>query len=135
MGLNNAQPDGTRQYLGHGLVFAAIIDAAGVRAGEKFLGNSGGFKVSVSEETRKKYATTGPDSALLASAVLRRDVELGLILEEQAQRNLALALSGTEVTVSQTQPADPYRVNVEVGVFPAAGALPRIWRTSALCTR
>lgn len=101
MGLTNAQPDGTRQYLGHGLLFAAIIDTAGVRGGERFLGNCGGFKVNVTEETRKKYATTGPDSALLASATLRRDVALALTLEEQAQRNLALALSGTEVQIVQ----------------------------------
>lgn len=31
-----------------------------------------------------------------------------------------------EVTVSQTQPADPYRLTVEVGVADTAGALPRV---------
>jgi hypothetical protein len=32
------------------------------------------------------------------------------------------------VTLSQTQAADPYRLSVEIGIVPAAAALPRIER-------
>jgi aminopeptidase N len=35
-----------------------------------------------------------------------------------------------EVTLTQTQPAEPYRVNVDVGIRPAAGALPVVNRVA-----
>jgi hypothetical protein len=116
--LLNAQPDGTKQYIGHGLVFVDVLTGAGVRTGERFVGNSGGFKYSLSEETREKYASTGPDSSLLASGVLRRTGELELTLEEMAQRNLALALSGTELTLVQTSGSFGAGAGDPIGVAP-----------------
>ena len=102
MGLNNAKPNSNKIYLGSGQVYIDRLDATGKRTGERFLGNVPKLTISTSEETKEIHSSVDGARALLAKNTLSRTAKASLSLNEVTQKNLALALCGTELTLSQT---------------------------------
>src|SRR5690349_5133039 len=102
VGLNNAKPDGSKRLLGRGQVYIDVY-VGGVRTqAELFAGDCKQFALSGSEETIKEYSSVTPDSPLVASATLQREVTLEITMTEVEQKKLAIALFGDTATLSQT---------------------------------
>jgi len=102
-GLTNAKPDGSKRLLGRGQVYIDRLDpTTGARGGQLFSGDVKQFLLSGAEETIKEYSSVTPDSPLVASASLQREVTLELTMTEVEQKKLAIALFGTAATLTQT---------------------------------
>lgn len=103
MSQTNAVADSSKVLLGRGRVYFDRRDpVTGASSGFRFLGTCDEIKASVTEETKEKYSSVDPASALLQRVVIRRTGEISVTMAEVTQKNLALAMVGTELTLSQT---------------------------------
>jgi len=96
------QADGDNLRLGRGEVYFDRFTTAGVSTGERFLGNVTALALSTSDEVTDKYSSVEASSPLLKSVKIRRTVEVTLTMDEFKFENIALALSGTVGSASQT---------------------------------
>jgi len=91
--------DGNRVLLGRGAVYFDRHTAAGVKTGERFLGNCSTFELTMSEETSDFYSSVDAASALIAQVSTRRTTELACVMNEFDQFNLGTALMGDSLAI------------------------------------
>jgi len=117
-----AQPDGSKLLVGKGRVLFNRLTPAGVKTGEKFLGNCEEFSINVSENVLKKFTSVDGSSGLLARIPNQREAELSIKLNEVTQFNSALALVGTTGVLAQTG-----ATATDETITPAGGSGQGLW--------
>src|SRR3990170_7510928 len=95
-------PNAANLLLGRGAVYFDRF-AAGTanKQGEAHLGNVTKLEITTTDEVKEKYSSMVSTSALLKSVNVKRTVEAKLTADEFSLANLALALMGSESTLSQ----------------------------------
>jgi hypothetical protein len=119
--------DGTKLLLGRGAVYIDRFTAAGVKQGERFVGNCSAFSVTGSEEVRDKRGMVDNTNPLLARVTVARTIELGVTLTEFDRRNLQLALMGADDQASSFYPVQATTPIVDEAVTPAGGSIQGHW--------
>lgn len=94
--------DGANLVLGRGALFFDRLGAAGVRQGERFLGNCTSLEVSGSAETREKRSSTQNNSPLLRSVVISQEFTLQVQCDEYRLDALELFLKGDQALINET---------------------------------
>jgi hypothetical protein len=102
MSQQGAVPIGGNILLPTARVLIDRLDAAGARTGMRFVGEASDFTLTPNDETVKIYSHVSPARELLAQNTIRRGGDFSMELREFTQENLALALSGTELSATQT---------------------------------
>ncbi len=96
-------PNAANLLLGRGaLYFDRFAAGTTTRQGEVHLGNVTKLEITTSDELKEKYSSMVSTSALLKSVNVKRTVEAKLTADEFSLANIALALMGSEGTLSQT---------------------------------
>ncbi|MBA1147423.1 hypothetical protein H0Z60_10180 [Ectothiorhodospiraceae bacterium WFHF3C12] len=80
--------------LGAGKVFFDLFDANGAITGERYLGDTPGFRVSVNNESVQKWSSDGPTAELMEDVATRVTRECVIECENVNMDNLAAFLQG-----------------------------------------
>lgn len=96
---------GGNLMLAHGEIYFDRYTAAGLKTGERFLGNCTALKITPNVETKEKYDSTTAAGSLLARAITRVTHELAISMDEFSAKNLALMLLGDDDTYTQAATA------------------------------
>ncbi len=95
-------PNAANLLLGRGaLYFDRFVAGTMTKQGEAHLGNVTKLEITTTDEVKEKYSSMVSTSALLKSVNVKRTVEVKLTADEFSLANMALALMGSESTLSQ----------------------------------
>jgi alpha-glucosidase (family GH31 glycosyl hydrolase) len=95
-------PNAANLLLGRGaLYFDRFASGTMNRQGEVHLGNVTKLEITTTDEAKEKYSSMVSTSALLKSVNVKRTVEVKLTADEFSLANMALALMGSEGTLTQ----------------------------------
>lgn len=97
-----ATPDSNNLLLGAGMLYFDRFDTSGAKTGERPLGNCGTFTLNTTVEKVEKYSAMNKAKRLYKSVIKSIKATGKIVLDEFDPANLALALLGTEGTVTQT---------------------------------
>jgi hypothetical protein len=84
------------------LYFDRFVAGSLTRQGEAHLGNVTKLELTTTDELKEKYSSMVSTSSLLKSVNVKRTVEAKLTADEFSLANIALALMGSEGTLTQT---------------------------------
>lgn len=110
----------TQNYtLGKGKIYFDLFDANGNPQGERYIGNTPGFTVTVATETLKHYSSEGGVNVLDASTPLQTDITGNITVDDISDDNLALFFqSGAVGSVSQVAtPVADEAITVQQGRY------------------
>ncbi len=95
-------PNAANLLLGRGAVYFDRFAAGTItRQGEVHLGNVTKLEITTTDEVKEKYSSMVSTSALLKAVNTKRTVEVKLTADEFSLANMALALMGSEGTLTQ----------------------------------
>lgn len=120
---NSIVADGSKVLLGRGAVYLDRLTSAGVKTGERFLGNCSKFEVSGSEETKDLRGMVDSSNPLIARVTVSRTLELSIAMNEFEKNNLALALMGD----TGYYPAQSAASLTDEIITPAGGSVAGNW--------
>lgn len=114
----------TNQVLvGSGQVFVDLLDAAGKTQGERYVGDSLSFTLSVEEQRVTVVSNDGPTGVNLIDRVIQKTFRGQAVLQDMSADNLALLLSGeTTSKVDEASPAAEVVGPVKQGLWYQLGA-------------
>ena len=95
--------DPTQLLLGRGKVYFDRFDSNGNTTGLRFMGEADKLEINPSATTKDYFTMSKAASTKLAQNIINQTHEIDLSLREYSPANLALALLGDAITLTQTQ--------------------------------
>ena len=95
--------DPTQLLLGRGKVYFDRFDSSGNPTGLRFVGEADKLEINPSATTKDYFTMSKAASTKLAQNIINQTHEIDLSLREYQPANLALALLGDAITLTQTQ--------------------------------
>lgn len=94
----------TSIILGRGEVYFNRFDSvtAGLKTGERFLGNCESFEIGIEDETRDKFSSAEATAPLIKTVNVRRTPNITIVLDEFDEDNLSLAFMGDKSDYQQS---------------------------------
>src|SRR6516162_10863223 len=94
--------DPTQLLLGRGKVYFDRFDSNGNTTGLRFMGEADKLEINPSATTKDYFTMSKAASTKLAQNIINQTHEIDLSLREYSPANLALALLGDAITLTQT---------------------------------
>jgi hypothetical protein len=94
--------DPTQLYLGRGKLYFDRFDASGVPTGLRFLGEADKLEINPSTTVKEYFTMTKAAATKLAQNITNQSHEIDIQLREYHSENLALALLGDKITLTQS---------------------------------
>jgi hypothetical protein len=114
-------PDPKNLYLGAGSVYFDRFDADGKSTGLRHLGNVDTFEITTTPEIKTKKNAMDGIKGTYAEIAVGNAAELSMVITEYTKENVALAMMGQDLALTQT--ADPAVADQGVGPEAADVAL------------
>jgi hypothetical protein len=96
------EANGANLLLGRGKVYFDRFDSSGNKTGLRFVGEAGKMELSPSVQTKERFTYAKNSSIKIAKNVTQQTHELNIELNEYTADNIALALLGDSVLLTQT---------------------------------